>query len=146
MENKKFATAYDPNDSSKYYQEWNKEKIEITKAGVKFNVYDAIQAAAEDTDIYEVLEKYNCLTPITRSTEAVYGDFRNALTLKNICDQQIEIQNIFDTLPIEEKALFGNDVKNYIENGEKYYIEKLKKEKQTEITEPKPEVKADEQK
>lgn len=144
MTEKKFATTYDPNDSKNYYQEWDREKIEITKSGQTYNVYDAIQAASVDTDIYEVLEKYNCLTPITRPTQAIYGDFRNAMSLKNICDQQIEIQKIFDALPIQEKALFGNDIKNYIENGEQYYINKLKKEQKTETEQqPKEEPKED---
>lgn len=104
---------------------YNRAKVFITKAGMKYNVYDRIQQFAHDTNFYRVLEDYNC-TPDeamermkTRMTE-IKGvmDFGKSYAehLMNVEKAKKE----FDMLPVKVKEHFKNNVKEFIENGEEY--------------------------
>lgn len=125
-------------------QSFDKENITLTKAGKKFNVYDKIQEAREDTEIIPTLKKYGCIDRMELDHHAVYGDFREYGDLRELKDQQIKATNMFYSLPLETRQKFNNNINTFIKDGEKYVkqlvdidIAKAQAEKQQqEITKP----------
>ena len=122
-------------------QEFDKEKIFVEKAGVKINCYDAIQEAAQDTDIYETLEKYGSLKPIGEKAEVVFS---------NLEEQVQDLRTMYQKLEAGKKAWERLDAKTreeYGQNPERFANEaldrlndkiiKLEKEKQIKEAEAK---------
>lgn len=115
-------------------QDFNREEITLTKASKTFNVYDKIQEAREDTEIYPTLEKYGCIDRMIINAPDVYADFTQFKGLREIKDQQKMAQNMFYNLPVETREVFNNDINVFMKDGEKY-IKKLMEEQTLEKTE-----------
>lgn len=109
-------------------QNFDKEKITITKAGKTYNVYDMIQEAREDTEIYATLEKYGCIDKMTLNAELMYGDFRNFLDLRGMQEQNIAAKNMWNNLPWEIRAKFGNNINEFVDKGEQWLKSQVDKE------------------
>lgn len=107
-------------------QTFDKSKISLTKAGKTYNVYDKIQEAREDTEIYPTLEKYGCIDRMMLDTKGVYADFTNFKGLREIKEQQAEADRMFNNLPLETRKIFNNDKNVFIRDGEKWLKEKIK--------------------
>ena len=104
------------------------KNLKIKKAGIEYNLYDSIQANREDTDIYETLKKYGSIEPLQRTNQAMYGDFTTFKGLRNLQDQRIELEQLFENLPIETRREFDHNINNFIQNGEEYFTKKIKEE------------------
>lgn len=127
-------------------QEFDKDKIFVTKAGKTYNVYDAIQAANVDTDIVEVMKKYNLtedkaaeLMEERGGVQGIYKDIcemqKTAQTLPELMQVGKNAQELFDNLPLEVKSKYGNDLSKFLKD------QKEQDEKQSEpVTQPKDEV------
>lgn len=125
-------------DRKREQQSFDKENIFIEKAGKKYNIYDMIQEARTDTEIYPTLEKYGCLDKIIINEQDVYADLRNAMDLRNIYDQQREAERLWYELPLEVRKDFDHDPKKFSENGLEYFKKKAEEkakeqEKQTQL-------------
>lgn len=108
-------------------KEFNRENIFIEKAGVKYNVYDMIQEAREDTEIVPTLEKYGCLEGHMQiDPQKMYADFTGLSDLRGILDAKINAENLFYKLPIEERQHFNNDINQFTKNGKSYFENKIK--------------------
>lgn len=115
-------------------QEFDKEKITLKKAGKEYNVYDAIQEAREDTEIYPTLEKYGCLDKLMLDKEMTLADFKDYsgyADLRDLKNQQIKAQEMFYNLPLETRQHFNNDINQFVKDG-KSYVENLIKEEQAQ--------------
>lgn len=109
-------------------QDFNKEEITLTKAGKTYNVYDAIQEAREDTEIYPTLEKYGCIDRMMLDTQGIYGDFTTFKGLRELKDQQKLADQMFYNLPLETRQIFNNDKNIFIKDGEKWLKNKINEE------------------
>ena len=116
-------------------QTFDKSKITLTKAGKTFNVYDKIQEAREDTEIYPTLEKYGCIDRMILNTQGVYGDFTTFKGLREIKEQQQMADRMFNNLPLETRKVFNNDKNVFMRDGEKWLKEKIKAEEVTKKAE-----------
>lgn len=114
--------------SMKFAQEYDRKTITITKGGKTYNLYDSIQAAREDTEIYPTLEKYGNLQRMENNPNLIYADISEALDLRGLYNQDIRLQEIFENLPTEERKQFNNDFYQFKEFGLKHYEEKAKAE------------------
>lgn len=114
--------------SNQFAQKYDRKKIMITKGGKTYNLYDSIQAAREDTEIYPTLEKYGSLQCMERTGKQIYADVSEALDLQGMYNQDLKLREIFDNLPSQERRIFGNDYYNFRENGLAYYEQKAKEE------------------
>lgn len=123
----KFRTAYGCY-TDQHVQSFDKDKITITKCGKTFNMYDFIQSGREDTEIVPTLEKYGCLDRMQVSAQGTYADITNAMDLRSLYDQEIELKNIFESLPLEERRIFNHDFYDFKQNGLKYFEEKAQVE------------------
>ena len=110
-------------------QSFDKEKITIKKAGKEYNVYDMIQEARVDTEIYPTLEKYGCLDKIICEPSGVYADLREAMDLRSIYDQQKKAEELWYQLPLEVRKDFDHSPKKFAENGLEYFRQKAEAEK-----------------
>lgn len=115
-------------------QDFDREKITIKKAGIEYNVYDKIQEAREDTEIYPTLEKYGCLDRLQLDAEKMYGDFTAFKDLRTMKDQQIKAEEMFYQLPLEVRQHFNNDMSLFMKDGEKWLKNKIESEKPKEET------------
>lgn len=117
-------------DRDRKAQKYDKEKITITKAGKTYNVYDSIQAANIDTDIYEVIQKYHCteseavqIMNEKGGEQGVFADIRALQNqIKDIGDIQRvaeEAQNMFEALPAEIKKAAGNNLEDWYNEQKK---------------------------
>lgn len=125
-------------------QTFDKSKISIKKAGKTYNVYDKIQEAREDTEIYPTLEKYGCIDKMMLDTKGVYADFTNFKGLREMKDQQQMADQMFNSLPLETRKAFNNDKNIFMRDGEKWLKNKIAAEeaaKQAETPKVESEVK-----
>ncbi len=109
-------------------QTFDKSKISLTKAGKTYNVYDKIQEAREDTEIYPTLEKYGCIDRMMLNTQGVYADFTSFKGLREMKEQQQMADKMFYNLPLETRKVFNNDKNIFTRDGEKWLKEKIKAE------------------
>ncbi len=110
-------------------QSFDKNKIMLTKAGKTYNVYDKIQEAREDTEIYPTLEKYGCINRMMLNTQGVYDDFTVYKGLRELKEQQKMAEQMFYNLPLETRQKFNNDMNLFVKDGEAYIKKLLDEEK-----------------
>ena len=126
---------------NKKAQEFDKEKIFVEKAGIKINCYDAIQEAAQDTDIYETLEKYGSLKPIGEKKEIVFAQIEEQVQDLRTVYQKMEAgKQAWERLDAKTREeynhnpeLFANEALDRLNNK----IIMLDKEKQIKEAEAK---------
>ena len=118
-------------------QEFDKDNITLTKAGKTFNVYDAIQEAREDTEIYPTLEKYGCIEKVPMYADKVYNQLQQFNDLRDLKEQQSMAEQMLYDLPLEVRQEFNNDMNQFAKNGEKY-IKKIldNKAKEEKVQKP----------
>lgn len=97
-------------------------KKELQKTGAT-NIYDKIQAAKDETLIYNILEKYNAGdNQALNKVKGVYGDFTNMpSTLAEAQQRLIDAENTFKSLPLEIRREFNMSTTEFlasIANGE----------------------------
>lgn len=114
-------------------QKYDHRKIFVVQAGKKINVYDRIQANSVDTNIYDVLEKYNCQPTLMNAEKfckteipSFYGDFKKMTELRDLHEQQIQAQNLWDQLPHDIRKEFNHDKLEFIERGQNWLENKIK--------------------
>ena len=111
--------------------------FKIKQRGQEFNLYDSIQEAREDTEIYPTLEKYGCLEKVPMDPNKVYADFRGLGDLKDMKLQQIKAQEMWNALPWDIRKEFNNDKYLFAKDGEKYLQNKIAEiTKQNEVIQP----------
>lgn len=113
-------------------QTYDRDNITMKRCGKEINMYDYIQAGREDTEIYDVLEKYGCIDKIKINTEAVYLDvteLQKMQGLRGIADLHRRAEEIFENLPIEVRKEFNNSVNEFTKRGPKWIEEKYAEEK-----------------
>ena len=129
----KFVKQWDDNYKSTIEQNWDREKITIKRNGKNINLYDMIQENKGDSDIYECLQKYGTLQPITLDYPGFYAEFEQTMTIKDSLELQNKIQDLFDGLPKEERAKFNNSVHQFKDQGLEYYKKLIMEKKYAEI-------------
>lgn len=120
------------NDRQREQQNFDKEKITLTKAGKTYNVYDMIQEARTDTEIYPTLEKYGCLDKIICDIPEVYADLTKAMELRDIYEQQKKAEELWYNLPLEIRKDFDHDPKKFALDGVEYFRKKAEEQKAAE--------------
>ena len=109
-------------------QNYDRTKIEITKAGKTYNLYDSIQAQREDTEIYPTLEKYGNLDVMRRTPIENYEEFNTAINMQDLLMQDKHLEEIFDNLSSEDRKEFNNNFYEFKQKGLKYFTKKAQKE------------------
>lgn len=112
----------------------DKKNIFIEKAGKRYNVYDAVQEANVDTDIYKTMEKYGSLERMTIDKKQVYADISEIKDLRSLYEQDKKSKEIWLNLPLEIRQQFNNDRFMFAKDGENWLKEKIKAETQKEAT------------
>lgn len=117
-----------PNDGKRhrFAQNYDRTKIFVTKAGKRYNCYDAIQAANVDTDIYNTLEKYGSIEPMYRkNVEEIQQEFTEFMSLRDIQEQHIKANQMWENLSPGVREEFKNDIFNFMQNGEKWLKDQI---------------------
>lgn len=130
-------------------QSFDRENITIKKAGKEYNVYDKIQEAREDTEIYQTLEKYGCIDRMMLDHQGVYDDFTQYGDLRTLKEQQMKANDMFYNLPLDVRQKFNNDVNQFMKDGQKFVkkmvdddikraneIKKLEEQSKIEVMKP----------
>lgn len=107
--------AYDP------------KEIFWIKCGQKQNVYDLIQQAREDTEIYPTLEKYGSIQRMIMDVPTVYAEFDEMMDMRDMFEQRKRAEEIWYNIPIEERQEFGDNMEEFVRNGKKWFESKLAK-------------------
>lgn len=110
-------------------QNFDKDNIEVIKCGQKINVYQAIQDAREDTELYPTLEKYGCIDKLPIDHAKVYGDLTQIKDLKDIMQQQIDAENLWLSLPLDVRRQFNHSKAEFIEKGAEWLEKEIEKNK-----------------
>lgn len=122
--------CYKYGDKRRIQQKFDKD-ICFVKYGKPIKIYDFIQEGAEDCNIYKNLEKYgsieNVITKMSKLRPQIVADFEETMDLRSIEDKRIAINNIWEQLPIEEKAKFNNNFSDFVDNGYKHYTDEISK-------------------
>lgn len=104
-------------------QNFDKDNIYIKKAGKKLNVYKMIQAANEDLNIYDVIEKYGSLKKMEMDVTGIYGDYQRIMGLRDIIEANKQADVMWMSLPLDVRNKFKNNKQNFMQNGESYLKE-----------------------
>lgn len=119
-------------------QTFDKEKIMLTKAGERFNVYDRIQEGRKDTEIYPTLEKYGCLPTAMSNEDALeylkgnVSEFSQKFDLKDVQEMNLKAQEMFYKLPLEIRNKFDNDINRFAKEGGKFTQNYIKEQEAKE--------------
>lgn len=120
--------CYKYGDKRRTQQKFDKD-ICFIKYGKPIKIYDFIQENSEDCNIYKNLEKYgsieNALSIMNKIRPQIIADFEETMDLRSIEDKRIAINNIWEQLPVEEKAKFDNNFSTFIDNGYQHYTKEL---------------------
>lgn len=111
-------------------QTFDRAKITQTKCGQTYNVYDAIQAANVDTDIYEVITKYKCTTDQALQImqerggiKGIFGDIREMQskceTIADLMNLQQKYQTEWQNLPLEIRNKYGHNLQKFLQDLQK---------------------------
>lgn len=112
---------------------FNKDKIFVERQGKKINVNDWIQEGREDTEIYPTLEKYNCAPSIAAAAsvmgktqaEEMYGEIQTINGLRGAIEQAEAAKQMWERLPLNIRAQFGNNSKEFAAKGEAWLKNKI---------------------
>lgn len=114
----------------------SKENYSLTQYGEKFNLYQHIQNAREDTEIIPTLEKYGMAKGIEvlkrydpEKASKYYGDFREITDMRNMMDKSKKAEEMWKALPLEIRQKFGNSKREFFEKGDTW----LKNEIETQL-------------
>lgn len=117
-------------------QTYDREKIYVIKCGQKINVYDSIQEASVDTDIYKTLEKYGSIEPLMNpNLQEIREDFENYFTLMDLHEQIEKANNMWNKLDAGVREYFHNDKNEFVKNGQKWVEELIEKNKPPQVEE-----------
>lgn len=81
---------------------------------------DYIAANNVDVELYETLKKYGTFKEEQFDYKAVAGDFDELNDLHETLAKQVKAKEMFEALPTETRAIFNNDMNNFIDNGAEY--------------------------
>lgn len=120
------------------------EKPIIKQYGKEICLYDKIQMESEDTEIYKVLDKYNCLDKIKIDKQKVFTDITEIENEDkfDIYTKQEKMREIWQSLPLEIRNEAKNDIKN-LESIAKNWLKKQAESKIEQKIEPKTETKTE---
>lgn len=128
-------------------QDFDIKNTFIEQAGEKINIYDKIQAATEDTDIYQTLEKYGSLKPIELNAEGVFAEFEKTMSKRDVEEQQKAADNMWSKLPLKVREQFNNNKYEFLTNGQKWLQKQIEEQqKKVELSETKISQETNEQK
>ncbi len=114
-------------------QFFDREKIFVVKKGQKINVYDAIQEANVDTDIYKTLEKYGSIESMKKLNEPlVIQEFEKLLSLTDIIEINQKADELWEQLPAGVREEFHGDKNELLQRGEDWLKQHKKPEQPTE--------------
>lgn len=116
-------------ERTRHSQDFDKDTIEIKKAGKIINVYAMIQENREDTEIYPTLEKYGCIDRLKLDTEGVYADFRNMQDMRSSLDQIKKADELWQNLPLDTRKEFGHSKREFMDKGENWLKNKIEETK-----------------
>ena len=109
-------------------QAFDREVIHIIKCGQKINVYDSIQAASEDTDIYETLEKYGSIESMQKyNGEEIKQDFDDYMSLQDLQERTNKANNMWEKLPAGVREKFHNNIFEFLQKAPKWLDEEANK-------------------
>lgn len=119
---------------------FDKDKIFVERQGKKINVNDWIQEGREDTEIYPTLEKYNCAPSIASAkavmgktqAEDMYGEIQTINGLRGAIEQAEAAKKMWENLPLDIRAQFGHNAKEFAAKGETWLKNKIEKFKEME--------------
>lgn len=111
---------------------------QYTRNGKKINLFQQIQEANIDTEIYPTLEKYGCIDKINTNVNAVFGDMTEYKNLRDFQQKEQKLNEMWNNLDINIRKEFGNDKYEFANKGENWIKNKInemkiKAETKTEI-------------
>lgn len=101
------------------------EKATILRGGKEIDLYNHIQEASEDTDLYKIQEKYHGLENAPLDLNEMQGEFTTAISYTDIYKQQQEVEKMWYNLPLKVRKEFNNDPREFVENGDKWIKEQI---------------------
>lgn len=113
-------------------QAFDREVIHVIKCGQKVNVYDSIQAASEDTDIYETLEKYGSIENMQKYNGAeIKQEFDDYMSLQDLQERTNKANNMWEKLPAGVREKFHNNLFEFLQKAPEWLDKEAKKIKDT---------------
>ena len=112
-------------------QTFDKDNIFIEMKGQKINIYQMIQEAREDTEIYPTLEKYGCIEKLGIDPKKVYSEMKelsDITDLRQIYQAKEKADKMWEKLPIEVREQFNNNAHEFMQNGEKWLKDEIAKQ------------------
>lgn len=105
-----------------YAQAFDKEKITVMRKGKEINVYDWAQSTAGQNDFYENLKAYNGNVDLTIKQLSEYGqriepELLNIKSIEDIAELTKKSNDMWEALPLQIRAEFGNNKNNFVKNG-----------------------------
>lgn len=114
--------------------EWENQKW--NRKGTETLIQPYINAAAEETGFYNVLEKYGSIEKVMFDDNELLARAQAAREIKDGLDQVKAIEENFRKLPIELMQMSGNSAKNWYKNSEEIIKKWKEKNKKFEPTQP----------
>lgn len=96
-------------------------------------MYDSIQEASVDTDIYKTLEKYGSIEPLMNpNLQEIQQDFKDYVTLMDLHEQIEQADYMWNKLDAGVREAFHNDKNEFVKNGKEWVEKLIEKNKPTQ--------------
>lgn len=115
------------------------ENPTIRRKGKDVDAQDYINSFKADTEIYSIIEKYGSIEKIPMDTQIIESDLQGIKDRRDILDAQIKSERLWNSLPLEVRKEFGNNINEFRQNGLKFFKDlnkKLQQQQQAEQTTP----------
>lgn len=135
--------AIDYNDETKNektpFKRWNINRVAkknftenptIRVSGKNISLKEYTNENAIDTNIYEVLEKYNGDLKMTQEKmnkhyQAISNEMAHINNLADATKIMDESKKVWNSLPLEMRKQFNNNIGTFAKNGQKYAQQKI---------------------
>lgn len=81
-----------------------------------------------DVEIYDTLKKYGCIKEEQLNAHGVAGEFEEFAEMTGAHNKRVELERMFNSLPLETRAMFNHSIDDFADHGAEYVNKIVKDE------------------
>lgn len=100
----------------------------VTRGKEKIEWRSYIRQNNIDVEIYPTLKKYGCLKEEQLNAHGIAGEFEEFQDITGAHNKKVELERMFNSLPLETRALFNHSIDDFTDHGQEYVNNIIKAE------------------
>lgn len=92
----------------------------VTRGKEKIEWRSYIKNNNTDVEIYSTLKKYGCIKEEQLNAHGIAGEFEEFADMTGAHNKKVELERMFNSLPLETRALFNHSIDDFADHGAEY--------------------------